>query len=105
MSTLVAMSLPGLVVVLVVVGVIDVALARRRRARGDRRATARSAAAGLDVLGVALSPGHQHKLEHDEFVEFDRDEEGDGAPPRSVVDLDAGVARLVIPRPGTTTER
>jgi hypothetical protein len=29
-----------------------------------------------------------------------RDDAEDGAPPRSRVDLDAGIARLVIPRDG-----
>jgi hypothetical protein len=30
-------------------------------------------------------------------MQLKREEEGDGAPPRSSVDLDAGVARIVVP--------
>jgi hypothetical protein len=98
MGTLFAMTLPALVVLLVVLGAIDVLATRRRRRRGDDRARPAVAAAGIDVLGVALAPSSRHKLEHDEFQEVRRDEDGDAAPPRSTVDLDAGVARLVVPR-------
>jgi hypothetical protein len=52
------------------------------------------------VLGVLFDPGHRHKLEHDAFVEVDRDDDGDNAPPRSRVDLDARVARIVLPPRG-----
>jgi hypothetical protein len=51
------------------------------------------------MLGLALAPSTRHKLEHDEFLELSRDEEGDAAPPRSHVDLDTGFARIVVPRP------
>ena len=91
-----AMSLPGLVVALVVIGACDIAVTRHRRHHGDPRARARAAEVGVDGLGLALAPGRRHTTEHDEFVRLDRDDEGDGAPPRSVVDLDAGTARLVI---------
>jgi hypothetical protein len=98
MDALFAMTLPGLVVLLIVVGAIEVVLTRRRRARGDTTARPVVAATGFDVLGLALSPGHKHKLEHDEFQEVRRDDEGEGAPPYSTVDLDSGVARIVVPR-------
>jgi hypothetical protein len=96
MSTLFAMTLPGLVVILIVAGVVDVLLSRRRRRRGERGKPA-VATAAVDVLGVAFNPGARHKLEHDQFLELDRQQEGEGAPPRSRVDLDAGTARIVIP--------
>ena len=44
-----------------------------------------------------LAPSTKHKTEHDEYLELKRDEEGDAAPPRSHVDLDSGVARIVVP--------
>jgi len=93
----VAMTLPALVVLLVVAGVIDVLVRRRRRKRGHPAAKAHVAEIGFDALGLALAPSRKHKQEHDEFMTLKRDEEGDGAPPRSTVDLDAGVARIVLP--------
>jgi hypothetical protein len=97
MDGLWAMSLPGLVVILVVAGVVDVAVTRRRRRRGDAGAKAHVAEVGFDALGLALAPSRRHKKEHDEFMELRREEEGDGAPPRSMVDLDSGRARIVVP--------
>jgi hypothetical protein len=64
--------------------------------RRRRRVVAGTA---FDALGLALAPSTRHKLEHDEFLELDRQEEGDAAPPRSRVDLDAGTARIVVPQP------
>lgn len=99
MDALWAMSLPGLVVILVVAGVADVVLTRRRRRRGQTAARAQVAEIGFDALGLALAPSRRHKLEHDEFMQLKREEEGDGAPPRSSVDLEAGRARIVVPPP------
>lgn len=97
MDGLWAMSLPGLVVILVVVGAVDVVLTRRRKRRGETAARAKVAEVGFDALGLALSPSRRHKQEHDEFMEVKREEEGDGAPPRSTVDLDGRRARIVLP--------
>lgn len=99
MSMLAAMTLPGLVVLLVVAAAVEAAVSRRRRRRGAATHQASSVAAiGFDALGLVLAPGTRHKREHDEFVELDREDPGDAAPPRSRVDLDAGVARIVVPR-------
>ena len=98
MSPFFAMSLPALVILLIVAGTIEVALNRRHRRKGDRPRTAVGTAA-VDVLGLAFAPSTRHKKEHDEFLEVKRDEDGDAAPPRSTVDLDAGVAHLVLPKP------
>jgi hypothetical protein len=97
MSYLLAMTLPALVVLLVAAGAIEAVLVRRRRRRGDPTPRHHVAQAGFDTLGLALAPSTKHKREHDEYMELKRDEEGDSAPPRSHVDLDAGVARLVVP--------
>jgi flagellar biosynthesis/type III secretory pathway M-ring protein FliF/YscJ len=97
MSYFAAMTLPALVVLLVVAAAIEAALVRRRRRRGEPAPRQHVAQVGFDTLGLALAPSTKHKLEHDEYMELKRDEEGDSAPPRSHVDLDAGVARLVVP--------
>lgn len=98
MSPFFAMTLPALVILLIVAGTIEVALNRRHQRKGDRPRTAVGSAA-VDVLGLAFAPSTRHKKEHDEFLEVKRDEDGDAAPPRSTVDLDAGVAHLVLPKP------
>ncbi|MFN8147869.1 MAG: DUF6191 domain-containing protein [Candidatus Nanopelagicales bacterium] len=98
MSPFFAMTLPALVILLIVAGTIEVALNRRHQRKGDRPKTAVGSAA-VDVLGLAFAPSTRHKKEHDEFLEVKRDEDGDAAPPRSTVDLDAGVAHLVLPKP------
>ena len=97
MSVLAAMTLPALVVLLVVAGAIETFVVRRRRRRGDTTAKNHIASAGFDAMGLALAPSTKHKKEHDEYLELTRDEEGDAAPPRSAVDLDARVARIVVP--------
>ena len=97
MSALAAMTLPALVVLLIVGAAIEAFVARRRRRRGDTTARNHVATAGFDALGLALAPSTKHKKEHDEYMELTRDEEGDAAPPRSRVDLDAGIARIVLP--------
>ena len=97
MSYLFAMTLPALVILLVVGATIEVVLSSRRRREGAASKSVIGTAA-VDMLGMAFAPSTRHKKEHDEFLEVKRDEEGDAAPPRSRVDLDAGVARLVVPR-------
>ncbi len=96
MGMLFALTLPALVVGLVLLGVVDLARARRRRRDGAAAAPV-TAAAGFDVLGSVFDPGHRHRIEHDEFVEMDRDDDGDAAPPVSRVNLDTGIARIVVP--------
>jgi hypothetical protein len=43
-------------------------------------------------------PTYRNKLEYDDTKEVRRDQPGESAPPRSRVDLNAGIARLVLPR-------
>jgi hypothetical protein len=54
-------------------------------------------AAGADVFSAALDPGRAHDVDERQAAEMMREDETDGAPPRSRVDLDAGVAHLVLP--------
>jgi len=102
-NTFWALSLPGLVVILVVGIAIEQVLVRRRNRRADAEGRPRQkpvvAGVAFDALGQTFAPSTRHKKEHDEYQELRRDEEGDAAPPRSVVDLDAGVARIVLPSP------
>ena len=97
MGNLWAMTLPALVVLLIVVAAVDVVATRRRSRRTGDTGRPKVAAAGFDVLGLALAPSTRHKHEHDEYLEIKREEDGDAAPPRSRVDLDTGVARIVVP--------
>ena len=97
MGYLAAMTFPALVVLLVVAAVVETVLVRRRRRRGDVAAKQHVAGIGFDALGLVLAPTTKHKIEHDEYLELKREEEGDAAPPRSHVDLDAGIARIVVP--------
>jgi hypothetical protein len=71
---------------------------RRRRAPQTSGEHRTMAGAGFDTLSVLFSPAYRHKLELDEEREVHRDQPGEDAPPRSHIDLDAGIARLVLPR-------
>lgn len=97
MQYLAALTLPALAVLLVVASAVETVAVRRRRRRGEASARSHVAGAGFDVLGTALAPSTRHRLEHDEFERLRRDDDEAGAPPRSRVDLEAGVARLVLP--------
>ncbi|MGW7423449.1 DUF6191 domain-containing protein [Streptomyces sp. NPDC054813] len=55
-------------------------------------------ATGFEQRHTALSAGEQHELKERQSALVMRDDEEDGAPPRSMVDLTAGTA--VIPVPG-----
>ncbi len=87
-----AMSLPALVVALFVLAVVE------RFVRRGKKGTP-MAAAGLGELGATFEAGKRDELEYREEERQLRDEEGDGAPPRSRVDLDAGTAVLKVPSP------
>ena len=69
---------------------------RRRYAPAVQQQRTMSSAA-LDVMSVLFSPSDRHRLEYLEAQEFRRDQPEQGSPPRSQVDLDGGMAWLVIP--------
>jgi len=71
-----ALSLPGLVVILILVGVFQLATAR---VKGKKRPS--SASIGIDLLDTILKPGSEHRLHEKESIQLLRDEEGEGAPP------------------------
>lgn len=99
MGVLVALTLPGLVLALLAVAAVDQLLLRLRghRLAHSRRDTQVSST-GFDLLHAALSPGKADELAQRHSEELVRDAEAEGAPPRSRVDLDAGTARLRVPR-------
>ena len=103
MGLVFAMTLPGLVLALLAVAGLDQLLLRvRGRGIVPWRRDAQVSSTGFDLLHAALSPGKADELAQRQTEELVREEEAEGAPPpRSRVDLDAGVARLVVPRPPT----
>src|SRR3954447_14102764 len=92
---LVALTLPGLVLLLVALAVAEQVAARlgRRSPLARRRRHALSAG-GLDVFSAALAPGREADLEQQWVREMRRDDAEDGAPLRGPIDLDSGVVHL-----------
>ena len=94
-GALFALTLPGLVVLLVVLASLEHAwsrLGRRSRLHGRERHAL--SAGGLDVFSAALVPGKAVDLEEQRVRELRRDDVEDGAPPYGRIDLDSGVAYL-----------
>ncbi|MDK1476649.1 DUF6191 domain-containing protein [Streptomyces sp. 549] len=99
---IVFMTLPGLVILLVAVAFVDQLMLRAGRAGilpwfGPARG-GRVSATGFEMLHASLLPGKEHELQQRETMTMLRDEEGDGAPPVSEVDLDQGVALIRVER-------
>lgn len=93
------MTLPGLVVLLLALAAADHLLLRLRgRGLVPWRRDTQVSSTGFDLLHAALSPGKQDELDQRRTEALVRDGEEDGAPPRSRVDLDGGVAHLRVPR-------
>ncbi|MFF3020254.1 DUF6191 domain-containing protein [Streptomyces sp. NPDC057939] len=101
MAFVVFMTLPGLAIVLTVVAFLDLALVRAGRAGllpwrwGGRQGQISST--GFEQLHASFSPGKQNELEERRSALVMRDDEEDGAPPRSRVDLDGGRAVIRMP--------
>ncbi|SFD50063.1 DUF6191 domain-containing protein [Streptomyces aidingensis] len=94
MEFLVFMTLPGLVIALTAVAFADQMLLRAGRRGLLPWRDGRVSATGFESLHASLLPGKEHELRQRETVALLRDEEGDGAPPRSRVDLAAGTALI-----------
>jgi hypothetical protein len=92
-GVLVALTLPGLVLLLIVGAVVEQAWSRlgRRCPLTGRRRPALSGA-GLDVFAAALDPGRAVDLDERHVRELTREDADDGAPP--LIDLDRGVVHL-----------
>jgi hypothetical protein len=90
-----ALTLPGLAVLLLVVAFADQAMLRLRgHGIVPWRRDTQVSSTGFDLLHAALSPGKQDELDQRHTEELVRDDEAEGAPPLSRVDLDGGVAYL-----------
>ncbi len=92
MGFLLAMTLPALVLLLSVLGVLELLSAKRR----GRRGTAMSST-GFDILQEALYPSKKHEIEQREHESLMAEEDAEGAPPRSRIDLDKGTAHIHLP--------
>ncbi|SUA79043.1 Uncharacterised protein [Nocardia otitidiscaviarum] len=95
---IVAMTLPGLALLLIAVAFADVAYRRTtgRTAlpwmRGDEQRTA--SAIGFEQLDTVFSSGKRVEFEQRQSVLMHRENPGDGAPGGFDIDLRSGTARL-----------
>lgn len=94
MELLIGLTLPALVVALSILGVLELAVSKRRHT--GRRGTA-MASTGFDILQEALYPSKRHEVEQREHEALVYEEDAEGAPPRSRIDLDRGTAHLHLP--------
>ncbi|WP_380277649.1 DUF6191 domain-containing protein [Kitasatospora purpeofusca] len=101
MGLVFAMTIPGLVCLLVALAFVDQLALRARRSRlVPWRGTGREgqiSATGFEQLHAQFAAGKQHELDERQSTLMLRDEEDDGAPPRTRVDLASGVAVVVPP--------
>jgi hypothetical protein len=85
-----AMSLPALVAALFLLAVVERFVRRKKKGTPI-------AAAGIGELGATFEVGQRAELEYRKEERQLRDDFGDGAPPRSRIDLDGGTAVLKLP--------
>ncbi|SEG24299.1 hypothetical protein SAMN04489712_10451 [Thermomonospora echinospora] len=101
MAAIAFMTIPGLVIALVAFAVLDrVGLWAHRRFRlpWRRDEVGRPiSAVALGELDVFFHGTHRHQQEQRRSSLMLRDEENDGAPPRTHIDLNAGTA--IVRRP------
>ncbi|AXB43400.1 DUF6191 domain-containing protein [Amycolatopsis albispora] len=106
LGVLFALSIPGLVCLLVLLAAVErfgrwvgdrglLPWRRRRRAAGRAPLTA----TGVDELHAFFSGSRRAELDERKSQSLLREEAGDNAPPRSRIDLERGVADLVLPPP------
>ncbi len=94
MEFLLAMTLPALVLALFALGMFE--LARAKRKPGSTHGTAMSST-GFDILQEALYPSKKHEIEQREHESLMAEEDAEGAPPRTRIDLDKGTAHIHLP--------
>ncbi|MFG2377653.1 DUF6191 domain-containing protein [Streptomyces sp. NPDC048504] len=97
------MTLPGLVVLLTALAFLDQLLLKMGRAgmlpwRNSGR-QGQISATGFEQLHASLSPGKQTELKERQSALVMRDDEEDGDPPWSTVDLRAGTAVIRLNAP------
>jgi len=87
------MTLPGLVLLLLVLAAVEQVASRlRRRSVLTRRTRPALAATGMDFMAVLTMPDKQYELDQRATDKVRRVEQADGAPP--AVDLESGTARI-----------
>ena len=92
MGFLLAMTLPALVLALTVLGVLEMLRAKRRGQRGGAMSST-----GFDILQEALYPSKKHEIEQRDHEALMAEEDAEGAPPRTRIDLDKGTAHIHLP--------
>ncbi len=92
MGFLLAMTLPALVLALTVLGVLEMMSAKNRGRRGSAMSST-----GFDILQEALYPSKKHEIEQRDHEALMAEEDADGAPPRTRIDLDKGTAHIRLP--------
>lgn len=92
MGFLLAMTLPALVLLLTVLGVLEVLSAKKRGRRGSAMSST-----GFDILQEALYPSKKHEIEQRDHEALMSEEDAEGAPPRTRIDLDKGTAHIHLP--------
>ncbi|WP_329191105.1 DUF6191 domain-containing protein [Actinacidiphila glaucinigra] len=92
MESVVFMPLPGLVILLIGVAFVD--QVPRLGRWGGRSGQVSST--GFEQPHASFSPGRRSELDERRATLMLRDEGGDGAPPRSRVDLGRGTALIVV---------
>lgn len=92
MEFLLGMTLPALVIALSILGVLELVRNRRRGRRGTAMAST-----GFDLLQEALYPSKKYEIEQREAESIMAEEDAEGAPPRSRIDLERGTAHLRLP--------
>ena len=100
------MTLPGLVVGLTALAVVDRLgwwASGRSKLPWFRAGRRPAPAPALDELQAIFHAGTRHSIERRELELVLRDDDQDGAPPRVRVDLDAGL--VVIPAARTAGDR
>jgi hypothetical protein len=97
-DVLVALTLPGLVIMLAGLAAIEHLLSRfGRRSLLHRKRRHRLSTTSLEVFGGAVLPGIANELEQHRIERQLGEDAHDGAPPGSRVDLAAGIAYLRAP--------
>lgn len=95
LGLVITLTLPGVALLLLTVAAAEQIAARLgRRGPLTRRRRHALSTAGLDVFSVALVPGRDTELQERQVREMTREDPGDGAPPRTRIDLDSGVVHL-----------
>jgi hypothetical protein len=103
-------ALPALALLLFVCCAAELAMRRfkGRSVMGSRRGPAKRPLTGsaFDEFVLVFNGNKSIEIEQQQQAEVRRDEEGDGAPPRTRIDLATGRARIVLlPGPGGSHPR